>query len=189
MSRREDVGGTLKAAVTVILRAENREGGWRYQPQPTDSDLSVTAVQVVALVSAKEAGIVVPDQTIQRALAYVHSHHNARSGGFGYWSNQDPTFSCTAGGSLVLTMCGQRNSKEVESGLDYLMNQPESVFERGDNNDWYFYGHYYAAQMMFQAGDERYRRWYPRIRDASLKSSSPTAVGPISTASARRWPC
>ena len=29
----------------------------------------------------------------------------------------------------------------------------------------YFYGHYYAVQAMWQAGDPGWQRWYPAIRD------------------------
>jgi hypothetical protein len=32
----------------------------------------------------------------------------------------------------------------------------------------YFYGHYYAVQAMWQAGGERWERWYPAIRAALL---------------------
>ena len=30
---------------------------------------------------------------------------------------------------------------------------------------YYFYGHYYAVQAMWHAGDRYWRRWYPAIRD------------------------
>ena len=37
----------------------------------------------------------------------------------------------------------------------------------------YFYGHYYAAQAMWQAGGDYWRRWYPKIRDALLERRKP----------------
>jgi len=45
----EKVQEALKLAVKVILSAQNEAGGWRYNPQPGDADVSVTAMQVVAL--------------------------------------------------------------------------------------------------------------------------------------------
>ena len=53
---------------------------------------------------------------------------------------------------------------EIAKGLDYL-NQfipAEGVTHR---ESYYFYGHYYAVQAMWQAGGERWARWFPAIRD------------------------
>jgi len=30
-------------------------------------------------------------------------------------------------------------------------------------DNYYFYGHYYAVQAMWQSGENRFRRWYPAI--------------------------
>jgi hypothetical protein len=167
MSQREAVGDSVKAAVGLILRSQNPAGGWRYQPDPTDADLSVTVMQVVALSSAKEAGIVVPDKVIEKAVQYVLSCHDRKTGGFCYQPGSGPGFARTAAGVMSLTMCGRRGSEEVKAGLDYLANATNETFESADGQ--FFYAHYYAAQDMFQAGDQRYRQWYPRIRESLLK--------------------
>ena len=44
-----EIREACQQAVDLIVHAQNREGGWRYQPQPNDADLSVTVMQVVAL--------------------------------------------------------------------------------------------------------------------------------------------
>jgi hypothetical protein len=33
------------------------------------------------------------------------------------------------------------------------------------HESYYFYGQYYATQAMWQAGAERWNRWYPAVRD------------------------
>ena len=170
MSRQDDVGDALKAAVAVILRSQNPQGGWRYQPQPNDADLSVTVMEVVALASAKEAGIVVPDSVISKAIDYVVSCHEAKSGGFGYQPGQGPGFARTAAGTMALAMCGRRDSDQFRSGLDYLTKADADAFEKADGH--FFYAHYYAAQAMFQAGDAFYGPWYPRIRESLLKKQA-----------------
>ena len=71
MSDNAKLRDSLKRAVQIILRSQNREGGWRYHPRPEDADLSVTVMQIVALASAREAGIYVPDETIEKALSFV----------------------------------------------------------------------------------------------------------------------
>ena len=52
-------------------------------PAPTDADISVTVLQVVALRAAKNSGIDVPQVTIDNAVRYVKSCSD-RSGGFLY---------------------------------------------------------------------------------------------------------
>ena len=58
MSPSDDrVRTALEKAVDLIVRTQNREGGWRYQPVPVDADVSVTICEVMALRSARNAGI------------------------------------------------------------------------------------------------------------------------------------
>ena len=167
MSNREEVRDILKRAVTVILRAQNPEGGWRYQPQPLDADISVTVMQIVALASAQEAGILVPAQVIKKAIEYVKSCQNRFEGGFSYTrGGSNPTLSSSAAGLTSLLMCGDRESAAAKKGIEYLRKLPDSEF---DNTKFYTYGHYYAVQAMYQAGEGYYQEWYPKIHDALLK--------------------
>lgn len=170
MSGKGEVGTALKGAVTVILRSQSPSGGWRYEPKPNDADLSVTVMQIMALASAKEAGIMVPDTTLEKAVSYVLSCREKSSGGFGYQPGGGAGWERSAAGIMSLMMSGQRDNEAVKPGLDYLLAQPGSIFSGGGQ---YFYGHYYAVQSMYQAGDRYYQDWYPRIRDALLKKQAP----------------
>ena len=49
MSPRDDLRDKLTRAIDLIVRTQNSEGGWRYQPRREDADLSVTICQVMAL--------------------------------------------------------------------------------------------------------------------------------------------
>ncbi len=165
MTNREEVRDVLKRAVAIILRSQNPAGGWRYQPQPIDDDISVTVMEVVALASAAEAGIFVPAQTIRKAIAYVKRCQHPFEGGFGYKPGNPPKLSSTAAGVLSLMMCGERKSKEVKKGLEYMRRRPDSEFS---STQFYSYAHYYAVQAMYQAGEAYYQEWYPKIHDALL---------------------
>jgi len=165
MSDRREIRDALKRAVDVILRSQNPKGGWRYHPRPIDADISVTVMQIVALASAAEAGILVPSQVIHKALGYVKSCQQKFEGGFGYTSPSSVRFSSSAAGVMSLLMCGERDSKAVERGLAYLKRLPDGKFDR---ERFYLYGHYYAIQAMYQAGEGHYQEWYPQIRDALL---------------------
>ena len=61
----------LDRAVQFILRAQNQQGGWRYEANAVDSDMSVTVCQVMALRAARNKGVRVPQKAIDDALRYV----------------------------------------------------------------------------------------------------------------------
>src|SRR5690606_17997854 len=60
-------------AVNLIVDCQNAHGGWRYNPFDREVDLSVTVCQVQALRAARNIGIRVPPETIERAIAYVRA--------------------------------------------------------------------------------------------------------------------
>ena len=168
MSERRDIRDTLKRAVQVILRSQSSSGGWRYEPVPKDADISVTVMQIVALSSAKEAGVFVPQKTIDKAVAYVKRLQVRFTGGFGYTSASQEGFSRTAAGVMSLLMCGEKaDSRPVRGGLSYLSKYPKSKFSKSEK--WFFYGHYYAMQAMYQAGESYYQSWYPQIQRTLLR--------------------
>ena len=58
----------IQKAIDLIVKTQNDEGGWRYNPVPYDADVSVTICQIMALRSARNAGIEVSKTTIDRAV-------------------------------------------------------------------------------------------------------------------------
>ena len=169
----------LEKAVEVILRSQNPGGGWRYQPHADGGeDLSCTMTVFHALASARQAGIVVPNETIAKVVKYLKNAHDAETGGFAYNEKAAASFPCTAGGAYIAQLAGQRDTEMVNAALRHLKSQAPGVFAGAR---YYSYGHYYAIQAMVQAGDEEYSKWYPQIRDALI--SKQTAQGAWGSAS------
>lgn len=74
---------------------------------------------------------------------------------------------------MGLYSLGTYEGPVLAKGLDYLdpfMPQPGVVRRE---TSWYYYGHYYAALAMWQAGGPRWARWYPAIRDELLLKQQP----------------
>lgn len=166
MADRPDLRDRLSSSINLIIRAQNAEGGWRYTPEPKDADVSVTVCQVMALRAARNAGIAVPRETIDNSIAFVKKCQNA-DGGFRYMQSGGPPdsgFARTAAGVVALYNAGVYRGPEVAAGLEYLGRHPP-----GKDSSWsdayFFYGQYYAAQAMWHAGGDRWRSWYPTIRD------------------------
>ena len=83
MSPRDDVKQKLKKSIDLIVQSQNSEGGWRYQPAQIDADVSVTVTVLQALRAARNVGISVPKQTIDRAVQYIKQCAQP-NGGFSY---------------------------------------------------------------------------------------------------------
>ena len=161
----------LKSAVKVILRAQSESGGWRYNPQPGGADVSVTAMQVVALSAARQAGIHVPDDTITRAVRYVNMCHQAASGGFTYMPGYGvPGFARTAAATSSLMMLGRHEAREVKAGVKYLLKEAP---EAAKNTHFYMYGMYYGTVCLYLAGSREFKMWYPLVRDVMLARQQP----------------
>jgi len=166
MTMRDDVREKLAKAVELIVNTQNDEGGWRYQPMRHDADLSVTVCQVMALRAARNAGLFVPHETIDRCVEYVKRSQNA-DGGFMYMvQGGQSAFPRSAAGIVALYSAGIYEGPEIEKGLVYLMESlPRGGFNRESH---YFYGHYYAVQAMWHTGGDQWIKWYPAIRDELL---------------------
>ncbi len=82
--KNEIVREKLVRAVKFILGAQNDQGGWRYESNAADSDMSVTVCQLMALRAARNKGIPVPQKAIDAALKYVLESAVTGSGG-GNW--------------------------------------------------------------------------------------------------------
>ena len=153
----------LLKAVRLIENTQNHEGGWRYHPVPIEADISVTICQVMALRSARNAGLSVPKQTIERAIAYVRTCQNPDDGGFRYMINPGGSaFPRSAAGVASLYYAGVYQDEALIKGLDYLVRAGRNMAYRGGGH--YYYGHYYAAQAMFLAGGDYWAQWFPRVR-------------------------
>lgn len=162
----------LVKAVRLIVNTQNDEGGWRYWPERRDADISVTICQVMALRAARNAGIYVGNDTIDRCTEYVKRCQNP-DGGFAYMLPGGVSeFPRSAAGVVALYSAGVYTGDEISRGLAYLEQTVPQAEAVGTANH-FFYGHYYAAQAMWQAGGDRWRRWYPMIRDTLLASRKP----------------
>jgi hypothetical protein len=165
MSPRDELRNKLAAAVKLITNSQNKEGGWRYQPQPADADISVTVCQIMALRAARNAGLYVPNDTVNRCLDYVRRCQNP-DGGFMYMAvaGGDSLFPRSAGGIVALQSAGIYKGPEIDKGIAYLLKfTPQPGVSR--HEAYYFYGHYYAVQAMWHVGGEPWNQWYPAIRD------------------------
>ena len=182
----------LDKAVEFTYRSQNKEGGWRYAPLARDSDMSITVCQVVALREARNIGIKVPRETIDKALKYVMEsavtgRTNPNRGAFLYQHSDVPfnrnSFALTAAGLTTIYQAGLYTQSDVDrycrqrgittvprivDCLNYLDETYEPIWRDYSDHYFYFYGNYYATQAWYTRGGKQWRRWYTRVRDDLL---------------------
>ncbi len=176
-SRDDEVREALKKAVQVILRSQSIAGGWRYDPYPSGADVSVTAMQLVALASARQAGILVPNSTVDRAKRYIRMCREETTGGFTYMPGRGrPAVARSAAAVVSFMMIGEHDAPEVRGAMAYLR---DTVFaSRNPYGAHPLYGLYYTGIAMYMSGDENFDGWYPKVRQQLLASQDPDGSWP-----------
>lgn len=163
----------LVKAVQLIVKTQNSEGGWRYNPIPEDADTSVTICQVMALRSARNAGIDVPRETIDRAVKYVRDCQNP-DGGFRYMTSPGTSLWPRSAASVAtMYYSGIYNDPAINTGLGYLMIEAMPGLRRTQAH--YYYGQYYTSQAMYLAGGNYWAKWWPAAREELLSRQSADA--------------
>ena len=155
------IAEALQLAIRCSATAQKkcRMSGWRYSPDATDADTSVTGAVLMGLMAARNAGMEVPDEVINDAMEYMRRSTGkegsvAYSGGLG-----------GMGGSMNLTavasLCGAvSRSKETEQYQATLKRLTENL--EGGNQGYNGYGEYfryYMAQALFQGDYPSWKKW------------------------------
>ncbi len=165
---KNDIKEKIERAVKLIVESQNKEGGWRYLHKPGDADLSVTVTQLMALAAARDAGVDVSKEVIDRAIDYVKKSQNS-DGGFRYLLQGGTSgFARSSAAVTALYRAGAGDCEEVRKGSEYVAQFPagETI---GQPEVFYFYGHYYAAQVMSHANQADWDRWSAAVRDRLLE--------------------
>jgi prenyltransferase beta subunit len=170
LNRERRVRTALDQAIAFTVAAQNKEGGWRYEPNAQFADVSVTTAQMMALRAAKNAGLFIRKNVIDNGANYIKACQMP-DGGFSYWKGQGfSAFARSAASIVGLYSAGIYEGKEIERGLKYLQQfTPGRAFgHREIPPQHYWYGQYYAALTMWTAGEDYWTTWLPAIRDELL---------------------
>ena len=166
---------SLQRAIKLIIDAQNHpksaehDGGWRYQPTSGDSDLSVTAWQLLALRAAKDIGCDVPAENIDRAIAYIRRLHVKHDGGFGYMVGHGSSVTRSGTGIVALEVCGEHRTEETLAAANLILSRPLTKGEQ-----YFYYGAYYCTVGMFKVGGDEWRQSREAFYRTILDLQNPT---------------
>ena len=152
------IGQSLELAVrsAITSQEKNSFGAWRYSPDSTDADTSVSGAVLVGLLAARNAGIEVPDKSIDKAIAYYTNMTSdtglvGYSGGFGGFDESTARISIAA---LVYAIAKRKDLPQYEATMKRLTENLEH-----EQGHWAEYSRYYRAQALFQGDVEAWEKW------------------------------
>jgi hypothetical protein len=158
-ANRRTIGEALELAVRAAITSQKKNsfGAWRYSPDSTDADTSVSGAVLVGLLAARNAGIEVPDDVIDRAIDYYtkmtsDSGMVGYSGGFGGFDESIARISIAA---LVYAVARRKDLPQFKATLGHLTNN----IEKPPQQHYLEYARYYQAQALFQGDVEAWEKW------------------------------
>ena len=79
------ISRTLELAVRCALTAQKKNpwGAWRYSPDSQDADTTVSGTVLMGLLGARNAGIEIPNEAIDKALSFIRTN-TMRDGNISY---------------------------------------------------------------------------------------------------------
>jgi len=152
------IGAALELAVrcAVTSAKKNPYGAWRYSPEARDADTSVSGAVLMGLLAARNAGIEVPDETVDRAIKYFVTMTGPNgqvgySGGPGGGSD-----AVTSIAVLVEAIARRKDLPEFARSLEYLKGRSLSAQAA---EGYPTYTRYYRAQALFQGDVNAWEQW------------------------------
>ena len=111
----------------------------------------------MGLLAARNAGVEVPDSSIDGALKYIKKLTSADTGAVGYsgmgglaGSGARSAIAC-----LVFAIGKQKDWKDFEGTKKFLIDSIDSPSQQ----HWSYYERYYKAQALFQADYKSWQQW------------------------------
>ncbi len=186
--------GPAARAVQWIIDAQHPErGGWRYSQADDspvwnkESDTSVSGWMLMALKSARMAGLEVPSDVMERVEHWLNLAQADRGARYMYnpyagaspeqRKGRMPNLAMTAEGLLMRLYLGwDRDHIAMIRGADHLkQNLPRLGARDQSLRDAYYW--YYATQVMFQMQGDHWTSWNDRLRPMLVQSQ--IAEGPL----------
>ncbi|HEX6964031.1 MAG TPA: prenyltransferase/squalene oxidase repeat-containing protein [Lacipirellula sp.] len=161
MTKDTEYRDDAQRAIDYCIKTQSPEGGWRYQPG-FDSDTSVTGWFVMALQSARMAGLEVDSPALGRINDFLDTVAQDGGAQYSYVPGQGKKLSMTAEGLLCRQYLGwSRSNPSLVRGVEVLTS---NLPQYGDNRTHVYYW-YYAAQVCHHMEGPAWRRWNGAMRE------------------------
>lgn len=162
MTGDEGLKTTCENAIRYLDEAQLRgEGGWRYGVlRPGEmGDLSVTGWALMALQTARVAGMDVPARIFRKSTGFLNKVETQQPWLYSYTPGRGPTLSMTAEGLVCRQWMGwERDEMLMKKGIEYLIRSRHlPSWSEGKRS---VYAWYYLAHALHNHGGQTWNDWY-----------------------------
>lgn len=183
MSRRKPkrLNFVAQESIRFIERAQDvRTGGWRYKPNESPGDLSVSAWQIMALKSARLGGLHVSQPTIYGAWDFLDRVQDDGGRRYHYLpqlirpgiqgKGKDSIVCCNAMGLLLRMYLGWKPGEAVlDEGIDMIARRGP-LNDDGSSCNLYFA--YYSTLAMHHYGGSNWNSWNRQVREFLIQTQA-----------------
>jgi squalene cyclase len=174
LDRRETLVDVLTKAVKFTGEAQTAAGGWGYVSAKDGHGFdegSTTITQVQALRAARNAGIAVPKEVIEKAIGYIRAC-TLPDGGVQYSSKGGGARpAITAAAIACLFNAGEYDSDYVPKLLDFCNKNLANVSNQGFGH-WH-YAHYYFAQVRYRESGPTWEKYRDEVFTRLVNEAGP----------------
>ncbi len=184
MTQDESIKKNAQSAIDFLIQSQDPQGGgWRYQPK-IGSDTSVTGWCMMALKSAELSGLRVSKESYRGITKWLEGSQASETQKYLYRYNFQaadspttrhgrlPTPVMTSVGLLMRLYLGwRRDNPDMKSGTDWLIERPpaEGTAQNPQRDTYYWY---YATQVMFHMGGDRWKKWYGSLYPMLIRTQT-----------------
>jgi hypothetical protein len=175
-ANKKSIGVALEMAVRCAITSQKKNplGAWRYSPDANDADTSVSGAVLVGLLAARNAGIEVPDASIDRAISYFEGMTSDR-GNVGYTGSigggGGQSIARTSIASLVYAVSRRQDLPKYKATITNLTSNLEN-----SSDHYKEYARYYQSQALFQGDMEAWEKWnqmlVQKLKNSQLEDGS-----------------
>jgi hypothetical protein len=183
-AQKDEIKKKIEAEYAALQRQMGPDGGWSYYDFSKNTSMSfLTAATIIHMFDAKKAGIPIPEQTLQRAVACL----KAQNQGGGVWMYRT-TVKQTIEGSqgraavceMAMMLAGQGSKQAIQVAVDNFFKYRHILAavkgKRGTHMGtggtapyYYLYGHYWTARAIKQLDKSVQNGYLSKLRDIILQ--------------------
>lgn len=182
LSDDQDLKQSAEKAAKYLLYAQHPDnGGWEYRPitKLMVGDLAVTGWALMALHSARMAGIEIPHEDFVRASAFLDSVKVKGMSRYKFKPNS-PDSDATTGLTAEAILCRQwfgwpKSSTEMKDALKYITSADQKP-SWGDGRRNVFRW-YYTTEVLHNIGGEEWKQWNDAVRTTIVRNQVTSGGG------------
>ncbi len=170
----EGYAKAAEAAVRFIQQQQHADGGWRYTADKTlPSDTSISSWQVLALWTARGAGLQVDEACLAKAVAFYQRCETGQDGRTAYLAGRGVGTDATTGAGMWVHLFLQQQpaSPLVQAAAPYLASFAEKTWgspeSRPKYNDFYLWHH--CSLPLARVGGAAWDRWNRLVRETLIE--------------------